>query len=308
MTMPIDRRAFLRGAAGVAGTVLLSGRAARAAGPLDRSTPPRLKTSCCAYSYRKFLAGRGRTMSLEQLIERAAGMSLDGVELTSYYFDQATPDYDHHLRRLCFLAGLDVSGTALGNSFAVAAGPERDKQLASVRQWIDRAVELGAPCLRVFGGGVPKGSTKEQGIVWAVESLKEAAPHAEQRGIYLALENHGGVTERPEDLVAILKGVESEWVGANLDTGNFRGEDPYTDMALVAPYAVNVHFKASVSPRGKPAQPADYGRVVRLLREARYSGYLALEYESAEDPMTAVPRIVGELRGAIRAAEEGGAA
>ena len=297
MPLSITRRAFLRGSAlGAAGLTLAAGEAAS---PLARESPSRLRLSCCAYSYRQYLSGKARSMSMEQFIDLCAGLGLDGVELTSYYFEQATPEYDHRLRRRCFLAGLGVSATALGNAFAVPPGPEREKQLASVRQWVDRSVELGAPCLRVFGGPIPKGASREDALQWATESLGEAAAHAAQRGVFLALENHGGVTETPEDVLKILAGAESEWVGANLDTGNFHGDDPYADIARVAPYAVNVHLKSTVSPRGKPAAPADFARIAQIMREAKYSGYLSLEYEAPEDPKTGVPKVIEAIRAGL---------
>jgi sugar phosphate isomerase/epimerase len=300
MSLRLDRRRFLHtGALGAVAAALADGRPAQAIPPVARSTPSRLKLSCCAYSYRQHLSGKDRSMAIEQFIDLCAGMGLDGVELTSYYFEQATPEYDHALRRRCFLAGLDVSGAALGNTFTVAPGPERDRQLAAVRQWIDRAVALGAPSLRVFGGGTPKGVAREEALQWAIDCLREAAVHARERGVYLALENHGGVTETPDDVLKVLQSVESDWVGANLDTGNFHGDDPYADVAQVAPHAVNVHLKATMAARGRPAQPADFPRIVRILREAKYSGYLSLEYESAEDPMTAVPRLIAQVRAAM---------
>ena len=53
------------------------------------------------------------------------------------------------------------------------------------------------------------------------------------------------------------------------------------------------------SRKGRKKEEADLARVVNVLREARYSGYVVLEYEAAEDPMTAVPRHIKTLRGLI---------
>jgi len=300
MEARLDRRHFLL-SSGVAavGAAALSARQTGAAEPLQRKTPSRLKLGCCAYSFRQYLSGKERTMSLEDFIGLCAEWGLDGAELTSYYFDAQTPEYCHRLRRACFLAGLDVSAGAVGNSFAVPPGEARQKQVALVSQWVDLATEMGAPCLRVFGGAVPKDTAPEQATTWAIEALQEAQVHAGERGVFLALENHGGVTATADGVLAILKAVNSEWVGANLDTGNFRTEDPYAEMARVAPYAVNVHLKTAVQPQGKPAAPADFARIAQILREAGYSGYLSLEYEAKEDPKTAVPRLVSEIREAV---------
>ena len=45
----------------------------------------------------------------------------------------------------------------------------------------------------------------------------------------------------------------------------------------------NVQVKTDVSRRGKGKEPADLARVVGLLRNAKYSGYVVLEYEGADD-------------------------
>jgi sugar phosphate isomerase/epimerase len=96
--------------------------------------------------------------------------------------------------------------------------------------------------------------------------------------------------------------VKSPWLGVNLDTGNFRTEDPYADLARCAPYAVSVQYKVSMSPRGKGKQPADFARVLGILRAANYRGFVTLEYEEAEDPVAAVPRHVREMRRVMTAA------
>ena len=84
-------------------------------------------------------------------------------------------------------------------------------------------------------------------------------------------------------------------------TGNFRGEDPYADLAQLAPYAINVQVKTEISTKGQKPEEADLARIIGVLREARYSGYVVLEYEAAEDPMTAVPRHIKALRQVIGA-------
>lgn len=300
MQYALGRRDFLRTSfAAAAATAALTVRQAQALEPIERAGPPRLKLSCCAYSFRKYLSGKDKSWSLPDFVARCADWGLDGTELTSYYFEEASASYCHQLRRTCFLLGLDVSATAIGNNFAVPPGGDREAQIARTRQWVELAAEMGAPCIRVFGGPVPKGASTEEATQWAIEALQQAAQHAGERGVYLALENHGGVTAAAEGVLQILQAVESEWVGANLDTGNFHGEDPYEELAQVAPYAVNAHLKADVRAKGQQAQPTDFARIADILRAVNYRGYLSLEYESAEDPITAVPRLIEEIRDAI---------
>lgn len=299
MGSAVNRRGLLLRGAVAAG--MLGAAAADAIQPFQRPGKARIKLSCCAYSYRQFLQGSGKTMTMEEFVDKCAELGLDGVELTSYYFPPDTNTaYLNRLKRRVFLLGMEVSGTAIGGSFTVPPGAERDRQIELAKTWIDRSAELGAPYMRVFAGSVPSGATEEQARKWFLECIEQCCEHAEKRGVMLGLENHGGITSRPEQVLAILKGVNSEWFGLNLDTGNFRGGDPYSDIAQVAQYAVNVHVKTRVTPAGGRAVEADYGRIVGILRSAGYRGYMSIEYEDPESPMTAVPRCVEALRKALQ--------
>ncbi len=300
---PINRRQLLASAAlaALAGPSALL-RTASAGGPIGRTRPSHLKLSLAAYSFRDSLAPRtGKpTMDLFQFVELAADLALDGVELTSYYFPpDVDADYLHRLKQRAFTLGLDVSGTSVGNNFCVAPGPERDKQLALVRTWVDRAAELDAPVIRIFAGTVPRGETEEVAVARAIEGIKESLPYAAEKGVTLALENHGGITATPGQLLKLVQAIDRPNFGINLDTGNFHGEDPYADLAQLAPYAVNVQVKTEVSAKGKAKEEADLSRVVGLLRDARYSGYVVLEYEAQEDPTVAVPKHIKKLRSLI---------
>ena len=118
----------------------------------------------------------------------------------------------------------------------------------------------------------------------------------------LGLENHGGIVSEADDLIAILRAVKSPGVALNLDTGNFHTADPYADLAKCAPYAVNVQIKTEMQRRGAAKEPADFARLVKILREANYQGYVTLEYEAAENAKAAVPRHLNELKRLLGAA------
>jgi len=298
---PTHRRGFLKTAALTAAAGLLARRAS-AIPPIGRTRPSHLKLSLAAYSYRQYLDLKKPKMDMFDFVNLAADMGLDGVELTSYYFPiDVSTDYLHRLKQHAFTLGLDVSGTSVGNNFCVPAGPERDKQLELVRTWVDRAAELDAPVIRIFAGTRAKGDTEDKAVALAIEGIKAALPYAAEKGVTLALENHGGITETPAQLLKLVEAIDAPNFGVNLDTGNFHGEDPYADLAQLAPYAVNVQVKTEISSKGKPKTDADLGRLVGILREARYSGYVVLEYEAAEDPMTAVPKAIKALRQALGA-------
>jgi len=99
-------------------------------------------------------------------------------------------------------------------------------------------------------------------------------------------------------MLAIIKEIKHDWFGVNFDTGNFHSEDPYAELEKIAPYAVTCQVKAEISRNGKH-EASDYPRLAAMLQKAGYRGYMTLEYESAEDPMTAVPKQLDLLRKAM---------
>jgi sugar phosphate isomerase/epimerase len=298
----MTRRGFLAktALAAAAGPLVLA-RPAAAVGPIGRTRPSHFKLSLAAYSFRDFLSGPNKSMDLFDFVNLAADLGLDAVEPTSYYFpEDVSADYLHRLKQHAFLLGLDISGTSVMNDFCLPPGPEADKELDHVRTWIDRAAELDAPTLRLLSGNWLQGtpdSELEQRVVQRINSL---LPYAVEKGVTLALENHGGgVTVTAEQLLRLVRQVKGPNFGVNLDTGNFHGKDPYEEIAETAPYAVNVQVKTEIRRMGKSKEPADLARVVGILREARYSGYVVLEYNAPEDPKIAVPRFIKELRSLI---------
>ncbi len=290
-----SRREFLRrGAMAAAATTAaaFSPRRAAAIEPIVRKGGSQLKLSCCAYSYRQFLSGKNKTMTLDDFIEIGAEIDLDAVELTAYYYPaEITPEYLTHLKRKAYLLGLDIPKTAVGNHFCNPPGAARDTNVAQIKQWVDYTASLGATCIRVFGGNVPKGVSLEQAQKWTIECAGECCEYSGKRGVFLAMENHGGITSSAKEMLPIVQGVKSEWFGVNLDTGNFRTADPYADIATMAPYAVTTHVKTNVG-----GGPADFKRIIKIIRSVGYRGYLSLEYEAKEDPRTAVPKTIKVLR------------
>lgn len=298
------RRATAAAGAGTATAFLGAGGAllptrCGAMEPVARSGSA-VRLSCAAYSFRQVLDPEKGSMKLEEFIDFCAQCGLEGTELTSYYFPSTDLQYLHSLKARAFTQGLSVSGTAVGNNFALPPGPAREKQLAHVHSWIDHAAEFGAPVIRIFGGATPKGETDAQAQAWVVESVEACAAKCEERGVFLAIENHGGFSSRIARLLDVAKQVRMPWFGINLDTGNFHDDDPYDAIRQAAPYALNVQIKVSLRVAGK-RQPADFARIFGILREANYRGWVALEYEEKEDPKSAVPRYIGQLQQARQA-------
>ena len=298
-----SRRSFLR----VAGLTAAVAPAAFGIEPFKRAGKPRMRLSLAGYSFRDFFvhgnkknAAEGKRIDMMQFIDYCADQGCDGTELTSYYFPpDLNAEYLLKLRRHAFLRGIEISGTAVGNNFAVPKGDKRDAEIAAVKKWIQHAATMGAPHIRIFAGAAPKDLSKEEAKKLCVAAMEEVGAEAGKHGVFLGLENHGGIVAEPKDLVDMIREIKSPWVGINLDTGNFRTDDPYADLEMCAPYAVNVQVKSEITKRGQKKELADLKRLAKMLRDVNYQGFVALEYEAAEDPWAAVPRLLKELGQAL---------
>jgi sugar phosphate isomerase/epimerase len=237
-------------------------------------------------------------MTLFEFIDLAAGLPLDAVELTSYYFADTSDAYLDKLKAHAAEKKLAISGVPIRSDFCVRDDGKRKAVIEDTKAWVGRAARLGAKAVRVFAGAVEKGDTLDAAQKRVVAALEECCEAAEKAGVVLALENHHGVTDTPEHLLALVKPVRSPALGVNVDTGNFKTADPYADLAAIVPYGVTVQVKTEVFPNGK-REEADLGRVVKILKDANYHGPVVLEYEAAGDPKVEVPKHVRRLRGLI---------
>lgn len=276
------------------------------AGVQKKAAPEKNKLSLAAYSFHRYMKQSWPkprpkktpvTMNIMDFVRYCGELKLDGCELTSYYFpNPVSNDYLRQTKDLAGSLGLEVSGTAIGNDFCLPKGTARDAQLKMTRQWIDYSAALGAPVIRIFAGRVPKGGNEAEAIKMCQKGINESLKYAEQKGVSLALENHGGITSTPEQMMRIIDGVnKAPNFGINFDSGNFRTEDPYADLKKIAPLAINAQIKVEMGMRGKEV-PADIPRIIKILKEAHYKNFIVLEYEAKEEPKEAIPGYINELR------------
>jgi sugar phosphate isomerase/epimerase len=177
-------------------------------------------------------------------------------------------------------------------------------------------VDFGAPVVRVFAGDIAEGITYDQARAWIVEGLRAAAEYAGQAGIRLALENHGHLAGRGEQVVNLINDVGHGALGANPDFGNFILVDelPVEAVRAAAPHALMAHAKdfrpssegfKSIAGRHFEGTVVGEGEVpvgtcLRELKDAGFTGWVSVEYEGTEDCFTAVPRSVANLRSLMR--------
>ncbi|MCG8585504.1 MAG: sugar phosphate isomerase/epimerase [Pirellulales bacterium] len=240
-------------------------------------------------------------LDMLDFLDYCAKLDFEAAEITSYFFeDPLERSYINQVKRRAHVLGLDISGGAISNNFGYPPGSDEAKRhMAYTRQWIDHFADMGAPVIRTFATkSPPKGASDDEIKKNVSANLVEALGYAEKRGVMLGLENHDFV-KNIDYLLEILDGIDSKWLGVIWDSANLAPTpDPYAELARIAPYAVTAQLKVMTRVNGKDVQ-ADYGRMIKILRDAKYSGYLALEYEEPEDPFKAIPGFVKEVREAL---------
>jgi sugar phosphate isomerase/epimerase len=176
-----------------------------------------------------------------------------------------------------------------------ASAAKRREVLADIKKWVDVTDRLGASHLRVFGGELPSGATVKQGTDWVVETMKPACEYASKKGIMLGIEDHGGVTQNADVCLEIMHRVDSPYAGINLDITHFiptASEDPYSQIKACVPYATHTHIRD----RFDDGTPIDMDRVWQMFRDGGYKGFMSVEYEGKEDPMTGIPKLVNKIK------------
>jgi sugar phosphate isomerase/epimerase len=295
MHSEISRRGFL----GAAATALAAGATAKGANAAEGDETPaaskaRLFSGCCAYSYRKYL--ESKKMTMEEFILKAVELEIDGVDMTAYWLKSTDPDYLVSLRHLAKNYGVCFSGAACGASTVQADAAKREKVLADIKKWVDATEHLGASHLRVFAGELPKGATTEEGVAWTVEILKPASDYAAQKGITLGIEDHGGITQRADVCLELMRKIDSPYCGINLDISNFvasSDDEQYQQIEATVSHATHTHIRETF---GDSHHSIDLDRVWQIFAKAGYKGFMSAEYEGEEDEITGVPKLLDQIK------------
>jgi L-ribulose-5-phosphate 3-epimerase len=312
MTMTVSRRSALQLAGAAAGSLLVPGTATAGTQPAA-GTQPRIRIAVSTYSYWHL---RGERYPIEQVIEDAARLGFDGVEILHRQMTDESPGYVNKLKQAAFRNGLALPMLSIHQDFISEKAEERQAAVTHTIRCIELAARLGIPSIRLNSGRwntIPsfddlmkvkgdeppiKGFTEDDAFKWCIEGIQACLPAAEQNGVLLALENHWGLTTKTENLLRIHKAVSSPWLGINLDTGNFPG-DPYPEIEKLAPHATIVQAKTYYGGGEWYTLDLDYVRIAGMLRKASFRGWVSLEMEGKEPAATAVPKSLQLLRSAF---------
>ena len=275
------------------------------------ATPLRLGVS--SYSYWHFTPEK---VPLEHVIDRAHGLGLFGVEILQEQLESEDNGYLQQLKRHAFRKGVALYNLGTSQSLVWDEADKRRENVEHTKRCIDLAHALGVPSIRVNAGTWRRegsgtlqdtrgwsepwaGATQDDGFGWAVEGLKACTQHAERMGVLLLLENHWGLTTTAAGMLRVLEGVDSPWLRAILDMGNFYYDgDMYGAMEKVAPWVDLAHAKTYPGGGLVFTIPIDFERVFRMLKAAGFAGYVSIEMEGRESAETAVPKSIETLQAA----------
>ena len=277
-------------------------------------TTPHLRLGTSTYSYWHFTPER---TPIETVLDEAAKLGLHGVEILQVQMASEDNAYLQKLKRQAFRLGLDLYNLSTHQDFVHDDPEVRQQQIDHTLHCIDLAHEMGIPSIRINSGGFRKGGsfdellqakgwvdpwpgyTKEDAMGWVTDAIQACLPRAEERGVMLLLENHWGLTTFAADMRRIIETVDSPWLQAILDMGNFIfEEDMYAAMETIAPYVWLAHAKTYPGGGSWYTLDLDYARIFRTLLDAGWRGYCSIEMEGAEHASTAMPKSVAMLEAA----------
>jgi sugar phosphate isomerase/epimerase len=297
--------------------------ASAAFAPIQRAGAGRLMPGLNAYSFLDMLSANAKDanqgIDLFGVCDFAAKLKFDAIDLTGYFFpgypDAPADDFIQRIKRHTHDLGLAISGTGVRNDFTAADRTVRAKGVQIIKNWVEVAAKLGAPAVRVFADAQPpfknwldaSGNASRDAVeTWMADALRECAEHAKKAGVMIAVQNHGDFISTGAQHLSLLKRVDHECCAALVDTGKYMTPDPYADIAMMVPYAVNWQIKETTQSSTKSPR-TDFKKLVAVIRDGGYRGYLPIETlamgRKDYDPRVEIAKVLAELREAITASE-----
>jgi sugar phosphate isomerase/epimerase len=217
----------------------------------------------------------------------ARALDIDGIEYVNTFFfgharDRAYLERlrgradEHGVKSLLIMC--DNEG-ALGAADAAARG----EAVRRHEKWLEAAAFLGCHAIRV--NAASSGSFEEQQRL-AADGLRQLCEVADRHGIDVLVENHGGLSSHGRWLAGVMAMADHPRLGTLPDFGNFRLQDDewydrYQGVAELMPWARAVSAKSHDFDESGEETSTDYRRMLRIVLEAGYRGWIGVEYEGA---------------------------
>ncbi len=281
----IDRRSFLKATAAWGALAGLgSGCIA------SRRDAPSFRISLAEWSFNRSLFG-GEMDHLDFAIVARQRFGLDGVEYVNQFFKDKAEDtaYLSEMRTRAdgegvksLLIMIDGEGN-LGDSSDAA----RSQAVQNHFKWVEAARALGCHSIRVNAATGNAGSPGEQ-MERAADGLRRLSTFAKGYDMNVIVENHGGLSSNGKWLAGVMDMVGMPNCGTLPDFGNFRIQgdewyDRYQGVAELMPYAKAVSAKSHDFDEQGNEIRTDYRRMMKIVLDAGYRGYVGVEYEGRND-------------------------
>ena len=257
-----------------------------------------------------------RAMTLEDFLDRAHELGVDGVSLESCFIPNKDAGYLRGVRDVLDDWGMDRV-YAWGHPDGLEGGRNGEAYTEMIESF-EHARSIGAKVMRVVGSSLrfrnePHGPQIER----LTAMFREAVRVAEDFGIRMAVENHIDFTA--DEMLRLLTDVGSPYLGINFDTGNFLRllDDPVKGMEKLAKHVYATHIKDLKVEKGVAADewyffsstPVGDGyvnnrKLAQMLKDADYQGFLAVETDFLHpdyngDEHAAIRQSVAELRNIV---------
>ncbi len=247
-------------------------------------------------------------LSLSSMLSLAAELGYDGIEprLEADHGHGISIECDQEtraeIRQTVEQSAADLS--CLATSCQLCDPSKREEMIDTARRQIRLASDVGAPCIRVFGGEFPEGMTRSDAIEALSHHLSQLAKPASSNNVTVCLETHDAWCD-PRDVAEVMRRVDDPSVGVNWDImhpvrmGKADVEEAYD---VLHPWIRYVHVHDGVfSDGGLEFVPmgegkVDHRRAVELLEGGGYEGFLSGEWINWEPYETHLPRELDVLR------------
>ncbi len=224
--------------------------------------------------------------------------NLRNIEPLGEHFRSTEPAYLAEFREAVEKAGSHVVNipTGVRGSFYDPGKAKRQNAVESAKKWVDVAVAVGSPSLRMHIEGYRRAKPD---VDLTSDSLKQVADYGGQKNILVNLENDDLVSEDAFFLVQVIEKVNHPYVHALPDFCNsmLSGNPQFCYDALKAmfPHAYNIsHMKDSEAGDGGKVYTVDVARCFEIAKAAGYKGYFSMEWEGQGEPYAGTHRLIEE--------------
>jgi sugar phosphate isomerase/epimerase len=219
-----------------------------------------------------------------------------GIEPLDSHFSSTEPDEIRKLRTAFDAAGVYTVNIPVDESVELCSedAAKRDAGNARYRHWVDTAVLLGSPSIRIW---IPKCSDRSD-LPKAVRALKPTIDYAAAQNIVVNLENDDPVSASVKRVLAAIELAHSPYFRALPDFGNgLMGGDEHFNAAGVKQmfvHAYNIsHVKDAESVHGQ-RKTASLEELFAIAKAADYRGYYSMESDSDADPFVDTKHLIEE--------------